>query len=1539
MSGIRDQEDLLRLILESIEEKEAKLLVWGMVDGRIPRSELDDIIYPLLESALEQGVEDFRDAGEVLAALESRALLFKSDDYPYPGFRSRMAETVRLAFRLRQLFPKHGSLDGWQSARTLVADYRFTRRPRRYPRRDVEPSALIDGIRNRLDDPTLISTLTGLLNGRGNGYQLAEFQSRATERVLEGLNQGRSNGTLVSAGTGSGKTLAFYLPAMARIGTLRIKQGTGAGWTKLLALYPRTELLRDQFAEIYGEARRLDDLMKSNGAGKIRVGTLFGETPENAAEFTRKKSSGFGGRSNQEKWRKVAQGRVCAYMSCPQTGCNGELIWRNSDLESAIERLSCAECGFQIEDDELVLTRDSLRKNPPDILFTTTEMLNQRMSDTATRHVFGLRPGAIRPPEMVLLDEVHTYSGNHGAQIGYLLRRWRYLVRAPITFVGLSATLQDGSRFFSRLTGLLEQLVEEVAPRQTDMVSEGAEYLLALRGDPVSRAALLSTTIQASMLMMRAMDRSAKEPSRGLFGQRVFAFTDDIDVTNRLYFGIQDAEGRNDRGEPDLSRHPKGPLASLRRPMPLASRDRAGQNWGMVEKIGHPINERKRIGRTSSQDPGVAHGLDLIVATASLEVGFNDPGVGCVIQHKAPRDSAQFLQRKGRAGRPRGMRPWTLVVLSDYGRDRLAYQGYENLFDPELRPRHLPFASRYIQRMQATYALIDFLAQELGPSLGRGSAWSSLAGPITKGSSWSDKLKARQGALVGALARLIEDPQGLAYFEEHLKKSLQLSSHEVQPLLWHYPRPVLTTVIPTALRRISTNWRYHDQDESDFRIRNNPLPEFVPANLFSDLNLPELRVVLPPAFSGDNPEPQAMGIEQGLRTFAPGRVSRRFGVKHSSIRHWIANEDAGREETSIEVSDFYAAELAGNWLMWDSHGVAEVPVFRPYEVRPTRPKAEIGDTSNARLTWQTQICARDPGIPLYVTKSSPWHGLLSEIQCFRHAEHSAIEVRRFAIGSDADIREKGGEGYQARFDFTDDGRPAAVGYSLSVDALRVEVNVPNNLWQHLEHDHNLERAVRTEQFFNPENTLRSLSMVGNPFMREWLVSIYFAALTQHALAEGVDLLTANRAVARNKSEMAISDVLESFFQSTRSSADSEESGEDANNDQLRADLESLLSDRKVIDQLELHASCLWEAIDETWEPQLSRRFIATVGAAALEAICDLCPDVDQASLVVDVNPGPRLSEDLYEGSSGESEVWISETSPGGSGAIEEFLLKYNEDPRVFYSLLEAQLQPNEYFQTDFQLRRLLASLAGEVQDEKLKRDIESVRSAGSASETYQAMGKFRRALSDRGYILYHGFISALTTRVIRPGSTNEMDAFMLRLADHWKSEEQRLGVELDGRAVAYSWSRNEEIDQILNNVGIPLPEQDQKVTWRFNAIYGLLWRRGREVRRIGLEPYNPFYSIDPTERLLVSAHLISDRAPISVEDPNWRESSLERLSSSGIATLRCSLREKQLLADALRFFAVNPVESNYLSVYARVAAFRNLEAHVEVDLEIEEVLA
>lgn len=73
-------------------------------------------------------------------------------------------------------------------------------------------------------------------------------------------------------------------------------------------------------------------------------------------------------------------------------------------------------------------------------------------------------------------------------------------------------------------------------------------------------------------------------------------------------------------------------------------------------------------------------------------------------------------------------------------------------------------------------------------------------------------------------------------------------------------------------------------------------------------------------------------------------------------------------------SHFYSAELLGHWDICGGEDIVQIPVFRPYEIRPVRPGNEIGDTSNAFLLWRSQIVANEPGIPLAVPEGCPLAG-------------------------------------------------------------------------------------------------------------------------------------------------------------------------------------------------------------------------------------------------------------------------------------------------------------------------------------------------------------------------------------------------------------------------------------------------------------------------------------------------------------------------------------------------------------------------------------
>src|SRR5262249_49985351 len=126
-----DMDLLLRRMLARLEQAEARLLTWGVVEGTFTAEEIRDHALAVLdESGAVAGPDELRDL------LLNRGVLSET----HPGrFRTRMAESIRLLAHLRQLFPDRP----WRSAPPLVADFRFSLRPRRYPRRHLSPAAVL----------------------------------------------------------------------------------------------------------------------------------------------------------------------------------------------------------------------------------------------------------------------------------------------------------------------------------------------------------------------------------------------------------------------------------------------------------------------------------------------------------------------------------------------------------------------------------------------------------------------------------------------------------------------------------------------------------------------------------------------------------------------------------------------------------------------------------------------------------------------------------------------------------------------------------------------------------------------------------------------------------------------------------------------------------------------------------------------------------------------------------------------------------------------------------------------------------------------------------------------------------------------------------------------------------------------------------------------------------------------------------------------------------------------------------------------------
>jgi hypothetical protein len=1507
--------------LGRIERQEAALLSWGLVDGALAENELSQ----LADDFLSENDDDneFSSPYLLLEAMVSRGLLFRWDEGGSYRYRSRMAETLRLLARLRQMFPRHMRRPGdWALSPTLVADFRFVLRPREYPNRNLPAAACVDrwiaeGIRL---SPLQRSALSAMLGLGNNPNPLAGFQDRAAVRILSEVGTGRATGTMICAGTGSGKTLAFYTPALTHlVGTV---ERDPAHFVRAIALYPRNALLMDQFTEVFRQTKRLKPVLAAAGRRPICVAAYFGPTPRRATEVEN---------PGKREWAQHTEGRVCPFLVCPERDCGGAMIWRNDDRAQNRERLVCESCSVSIEAEDIILTRDRMLRTPPDVIFTTTEMMNQRITDSRSYHLFGIGTPINRKPSLVLLDEAHTYRGVSGAQAAYLLRRWRYFSHAKCHYAGLSATLMEAASFFAQLSGLVADDVEEISPETAEMIKEGMEYMVALRGDPVSGASLLSTTIQTAMLLRRVLDLNSSQPSAGIFGRKVFLFTDDLDVKNRMYFTLLDAEGQDAYGRPDPAKA-GGSLANLRATTwPEDDRRFAfGQSWRLAEDIGHALRPQNyiRLGRVSSQDEGVDIEAEVIVATASLEVGFNDPAVGAVLQHKAPRDPAAFLQRKGRAGRQREMRPWTAIVLSDFGRDRLAYQAYDLLFDPELRPGDLPLGNRHVLKMQAAGATMDWMANQLRSQ--GGHVWRDASSPTGSGTeAWRAAKLARQNAAAAIIERVLQGNDDLDSLSDWLRRALGLrTAAEVQPLLWESPRALMTEVLPTWLRRLRTQWQRGAEVGQEYHLGNHPLPEFVPGTLFNELNLPEVMIMASPR-PGRPEDEYPMAISAALREFAPGRISRRFGITHGMSRHWLPVDLAANGVQTIDINSFCAeSERDDLGLMTVPATGQSVRVIRPFvmHVRSDAPRDRVKDSSNAFLDWQSRFFPPDDptaGMRFDLPVASPLSEVVDEIRFFTHRHYQPITVWRFAAGAHATINSSGGATLDLASRFVlragDQTESAALGFCFEVDGIRIRLRIPSN-WK-LGGDSQFSGklpALRVARFrWRLLNEPRFDGQL-NHFERNWLGEIAVSAISAIAVRDQWDLPAAWAAIRTGSSNLNLSTVLDVMFQTLPT----EEDDPTARVEQARLqELRLMISNAALLAILDDLVPVLWNAPDPSWELWLRERYSATFAAAFREAVQQSCPEVDAGDLLIDLQTD--ANDFTY--------VWVTEDAPGGGGIIERLFPTLAEAPRRFQDLVHAALEESDYEITDSELQRILRLAANEPSLAQMMRVIRDAPSLAELTTQFQA---FRATLNERGIRTTHGVLAGLAARVLRPGSNDQTDRIALGLADRWTREESRLGLEIDQRPLVYAMSHSDELDSALNNGTLPIgPDQDRRI-WRFNALSSIAWARGSHARNQGLGLWSPYSSSPLPERWLLLDLLGAREPSVQFGAPDWRRQCENLLIENGRVAVVADRGDLAALRPALVGLLVNALDLGSLLVYPRLRGIERTATGLAVLLEL-----
>ena len=207
-------------------------------------------------------------------------------------------------------------------------------------------------------------------------YKLRSHQEVAIRRIHYGHN------LIVTTGTGSGKTESFLYPIINEI--LNDSDIDKPG-IRAIFLFPMNALVNDQFDRV----RKLLGNYK-----RIKYGYFTGDT------------------KNGEKREETE-------------GDGTEVVFNEQP-------------DIDLNDNEIV-TREDIRRNPPHILFTNYSMLEYlliRPSDDSL-----LNEEHTKFWKFIVLDEAHIYKGALAIEVGMLLRRLQTRINKKIQFILTSATL------------------------------------------------------------------------------------------------------------------------------------------------------------------------------------------------------------------------------------------------------------------------------------------------------------------------------------------------------------------------------------------------------------------------------------------------------------------------------------------------------------------------------------------------------------------------------------------------------------------------------------------------------------------------------------------------------------------------------------------------------------------------------------------------------------------------------------------------------------------------------------------------------------------------------------------------------------------------------------------------------------------------------------------------------------------------------------------------------------------------------------------
>ena len=486
---------------------------------------------------------------------------------------------------------------------------------------------------------------------------------------------------------------------------------------------------------------------------------------------------------------------------------------------------------------------------------------------------------------------------------------------------------------------------------------------------------------------------------------------------------------------------------------------------------------------------------------------------------------------------------------------------------------------------------------------------------------------------------------------------------------------------------------------------------------------------------------------------------------------------------------------------------------------------------------------------------------------------------------------------------------------MEVDGLILDVALPTSLPP----VRGLLPALRVSrmEYLVSSNPRLSLE-VPSTFTRDWLHQVLLSVLV--SASDGRPPSEVLTDLTDDQLRLSMVDAAREIFGAAASDSQPVVSGAQRDSG-LVSDLGDALQSSVVLSELRSAAEALWSPVDDSWFRWIQERFLVTLAAAVIDAIQAACPEVDAS----DLRPDIAILDSSDQRKVGR--IHICEDQPGGVGIIEVLVDRYVEDPRSFWSLVASALGPGDGERIDRNLRQFL-SLSG---TEPLARTVERVRTAPDLRSLTFAWSELRLAMFSLGLDADQSVVGAIATRLLRPGSSRELEYLVFELLERWDDIESRFGVEVELRVFAYLAASDPSVRHRLRAV---VQEQGGQPGWQISQIVGLLWPRGTRLRSAALRSYTPYAQLQPTERLLLEHLRDAPETLVSADSPAWRDDLDRALCWWGSATVRGST--ELVAAAVIRDLLTEPTNVEVLEFHPRVVGVARSLAGVDLLVELRE---